>query len=245
MAIRNFFFCCFFIAPFLAGAQHSMDNVLYLKNGAVYRGTLLPPLDSANYRIEIVGRNVMVVNREEVALKTKEKATDILDKGARTPQANGWYGELSVGLPIGYDQWGGLISALTLHGFAGCQIKQNVKVGLGSGFEVFNPSTMLVPLYGRITGDLTRKAVTPFYQADLGYGFNMARDWEGKTLRGGALGFLGGGIKFNSRGNFFINILTGIRIQYASAQFNQSWWWEPYTEYYRFNRIETRVSFGF
>ncbi|MBI3142168.1 MAG: hypothetical protein HYZ16_05025 [Bacteroidetes bacterium] len=243
--MRVIFFFCLFIIPFLAGAQGGLEDVLYLKNGAVYRGTLLPSIDSAHYRIEIVGSNVMVVALDEVALKSREKAAYVLVRAPRTPQANGWYGEMSVGLPMGLSQWGSLISAVSLHGFAGYQIKQNIKVGLGSGFEAYNEAALLLPLFGRITGDLTRKLVTPFYQADVGYGFNMVPDNDMQSFRGGASGFLGGGIKFNSRSTFYFNILTGIRIQYASSYINSNWWWEPYTEYYRYNRIETRLSFGF
>jgi hypothetical protein len=65
-AVILLFFCT------TAFAQDNMEDVLYLKNGNVYRGTLIETVPNETYKIQIAGGSIFTVTVAEVQKITKE-----------------------------------------------------------------------------------------------------------------------------------------------------------------------------
>lgn len=241
---RVLFSFIFYFSCFSVFAQKNQD-VIYLKDGSVYRGVLLLSQDTTKVKIEIIGGNIFVVDTKDILSQTKEPATTIRLKGPVTTQPNGWYNELSLGIPFGVDQWGWPTAGITLNYFLGYQYNSYLKTGIGTGLDYYGYEKTMLPLYLRITGDLTKKNTTPFYIADLGYASNISLGSSTEEHKGGLLFFLGGGIKFNTRRKLSINLSAGYKTQFASSHYFHTWLEEPYWEYRQVNRIETRIAFGF
>lgn len=54
-------------------AQSNMEDVIYLKNGSIYRGLIIEQVPNASYKIEIAGGSIIAVSLAEVEKITKEK----------------------------------------------------------------------------------------------------------------------------------------------------------------------------
>jgi len=85
----------FFIFCGLVAVAQTQQDVIYLKNGGVYRGKIVPGYDSSVVKIEILGGNVFVVSKTDIASTDKQDAIDFRLKGPITPQKDGFFNELS------------------------------------------------------------------------------------------------------------------------------------------------------
>lgn len=229
----------------IAAFSQVSQNVLYLKNGGILRGVVLESDDSTKVKIEILGGSVFVVNTSEIKKQTTEKAPPIKSQGVISSQADGFYSEIALGLPLGYNQYDWFTSGITLNYVLGYQYKRNLKFGIGTGIDHYKVSSTMFPVFLRVTGDLSAKGVTPSYIADLGYGSNISTAAEGTDHNGGLLLFLGAGLKFNTRSAVYYQLSAGYKTQFSSSTYDQWWQEEPFTEYRQFNRIECRFSIGF
>jgi len=235
----------FFLLASLSAFSQISQNVLYLKNGGVLRGVVLKGQDSSQVKIETIGGNVFVVDREDIEKETVEPAPSLRSKGIITSQPDGIYHETSFGLPFGLNQYGWFTTGVTLNYVLGYQYKRNLKFGIGSGIDHYGSRGTMLPLFLRITGDLASSAVTPTYIADLGYGSNISMSFVDEEHKGGLLLFLGAGFKINTRRAIFYHCSAGYKTQFSSSHFSQSWLEEPYSEYRQYNRAEFRFSVGF
>ncbi|MFY0674862.1 MAG: hypothetical protein JXQ87_15795 [Bacteroidia bacterium] len=232
---------CF--VAFLSSAQLQQD-VVYLKNGSILKGTLLQ--NDSIVKIEIIGGSIFSYDANEVLKTAKEEYKRVNFKGPITLQQDGWFTEISFGIPYGIDQWGWPTGGVTLNGILGYQFKSLVKVGLGTGIDYYGNEATMLPFFTRATGDLTQKTTTPFYVVDLGYAANISSSWNNdEDHYGGFLMFLGGGFKFNTRRNYHFNFSLGYKTQFASSYYFQTWLEEPFWEYRQFNRVEGRIAIGF
>ncbi|MGB0430874.1 MAG: hypothetical protein ACPGLV_10400 [Bacteroidia bacterium] len=233
-----------FILCFAANAQSKQD-VVYLKNGSILRGELIKT-DSITVSIEILGGNVFVFENAEVLKITQENAVKLNTKGPFTPQKDGWYTEFSFGIPFGIDQWGWPTGGITLNTVVGYQYKSILKSGIGTGIDWYAWDATMIPLFARVSGDLTKKINTPFYRMDVGYSANITNSWNNDEKHyGGILLNIGGGLKFNTRKNVYYCLSLGYKTQFAKSHYFQTWLEEPYWEYRQFNRIEGRLAIGF
>ena len=64
----------FFFTTTTATAQNNMEDVLYLKNGNVYRGVLIEQVPNQSYKIQIAGGSIFTVTVAEVEKITKEQS---------------------------------------------------------------------------------------------------------------------------------------------------------------------------
>ena len=56
-----------------AFAQNNMEDVMYLKNGNIYRGMIVEQVPGVNYKIQITGGSILAVTVPEVEKITKEQ----------------------------------------------------------------------------------------------------------------------------------------------------------------------------
>jgi hypothetical protein len=57
----------------VAFAQNNMEDVIYLKNGSIYRGLIIEQIPNESFKIKIAGGSVMAVSVSEIQKITKEE----------------------------------------------------------------------------------------------------------------------------------------------------------------------------
>jgi len=176
-----------------AFAQNLMEDVVYLKNGNIYRGLIIEQIPNVNLKIRTVGGNVFAVNISDVAKMTKEEPVDgILStsvgkkpvvkkekpKYEFTPRTKGYFFQSQLLLEA---VQGGIriINGYKFgrFGYLGIGVGfDNVLASVtsstfgqyGSGIEG-NYQGVYLPLYLFHQGDILNTQITPFYTVEAGY----------------------------------------------------------------------------
>lgn len=198
-------------------AQVEREDVIYLKNGSIYRGTIIEQIPGVSYKIEILGGTVILVPAADVAKITKEERQvrsesprRDRDYESRSPQPKH---EFSY-RPRGYFFQGQVEAEALEFGFRvvnGYKFGQFGYLGLGVGVDGVildlhgssDYSGPYFPIYVYYGGDILKKQITPFYSIEAGYAFHPftgASDLTpGNVIGGGA-----------SSGNYIINSKGGL-----------------------------------
>lgn len=235
--------------PMVVLAQNAMEDVIYLKDGSIYKGTIIETVPNMSYKIESREGNVYAVTVDEVEKITKEKKPHQRqnygwgmrpwrnDSVTYEPRKKGYFNEVQV---LVENVQGGvrMVNGYKFNRFA--------YLGIGIGVDrvfsnPFNPRVnglekkelagIYLPLYLFHAGDgPTKGRFTPFYAIEAGYalafrGFgdsNRNVDDFGNRLRGGVMAGAGLGFKIRSkrhRGHF--SILFNVNYKQVNFDFDR------------------------
>jgi hypothetical protein len=67
-------------------AQDDREDVVYLKNGNIYRGIIIEQVPGKTIKVETLGGNVFTVDINDIVKLTKEKKVSIGNSGSETPR---------------------------------------------------------------------------------------------------------------------------------------------------------------
>lgn len=236
--------------PLAIYAQNGMQDVIYLKNGNIYKGMIIETVPNVSYKIESRDGNVFAVKAEEVDKITKEKKeyaqSDYGHWGHRpwdndsvryVPREKGYFNELQVLIE---NVQGGVrfVNGYKFNKFA--------YLGIGVGVDrvfsnPFNPKVnglakkelagVYLPLYLYHSGDGPGKGrFTPFYTIEAGYamafkgmgGSNKNVDEYGNRLKGGAIAGIGLGFKVQSKRHpGHFSVLFNVNYKQVNYDYNQ------------------------
>jgi len=184
----------FLFISVIAYAQGRSEDVLYLKDGSIYRGTIIEEIPGVSYKIEMVGGNVVFVQAKSVTKVERGKPVNAADdtrpastsRGRPVKVKNPYYFYQDKGFYFQTQANVGVLMGLRLA--AGYKFNRYASLGLGTGIElnlkvstlVLDPSfdghgggtaAGYVPIFLHFTGDVIKGKVVPFYSAEVGYTF--------------------------------------------------------------------------
>lgn len=220
-----FFFFVMALSPLRVFAQTDREDVIYMKNGGVYRGTIIEQIPSVSYKIEIAGGSVIFVKAEEVIRITKEPKASTgeyyFDKWHRSePRAPRPKPEYKF-LPKGYFLQAQVLGEALELGFRivnGYKFGRFGYLGLGVGVDgvildihgTQNYSGAYFPVYIHYGGDILKKQTTPFYSVEAGYAFHPTPG-GGDLSPASIFGTGSGNIATGSKGGLMAGAGFGIR----------------------------------
>ncbi|MFT6210860.1 MAG: hypothetical protein ACJATE_001486, partial [Bacteroidia bacterium] len=178
--------------PFSSLAQNGMQDVIYLKDGNIYKGAIIETVPNESYKIQSEGGNVYAVTIAEVEKITKEELK-YYQRGfgfGRYRNMRGWRND-SIRYQPRERGYFNEVQVLIENVQGGVRIVNGYKfnrfayLGIGIGFDrvfsnPFNPringldkkelAGTYLPLYLYYSGDgSTRGRFTPFYAVEAGY----------------------------------------------------------------------------
>ncbi|NQY10638.1 MAG: hypothetical protein HRT71_14155 [Flavobacteriales bacterium] len=169
----------------VTGKTKSQD-VVYLKDGSVIRGTIIKSEGSPKIRILSAG-NQWVFDKSEVdTISMQEEVPNV--KKSITLKPKGFYSSFTVSPMHGRDKWDSGIKSFSIHYVNGYQINPHWAAGAGVGFEFFDGA--FYTLFGQGTYTLSNKKFSPFAGVKLGYAMpasNYYVSGETKSKRGGIM----------------------------------------------------------
>lgn len=238
------------MAPFALFAQNGMQDVIYLKDGSIYKGMIIETVPNVSYKIKSRDGNVFAVKVEDIEKITKEEGERSANRGygwgyhrwrgdsaTYAPREKGYFNEVQVLIE---NVQGGV---RMVNGY-----KFNRFAYLGIGFGVdrvfsnpFNPRVnglekkelagIYLPLYLFHAGDgPTKGRFTPFYAIEAGYamafkGFgdnDRNVDDFGNRLKGGVIAGAGLGFKIRSkRHRGHFSILFNVNYKQVNFNYDQ------------------------
>lgn len=251
---RNFFLPALLAFLFLglqvSAQQPAIGNdILYLKDGSIIKGTIMEYIVDSHVRIQTAEGKVHEFPYDQISKKRVRAAKHVEVK------PRGYYNETSVGLLIGRSIWWQPAQA-TIQMVNGYQINRRVMTGFGVGVEWFYGNSYM-PLFFEGRYNLRTKAFSPFVVANAGYNApflndNNTNNWGGGAgHKGGLMGSVRVGIRNFPKKDFGYSLSFGYRFQQLRRDFMSSWhngdvWVEhPVTELTRMNRVEMRIGILF
>lgn len=235
-------------------AQGRLQEVVYLKNGSIIRGTIIEQVPNRTLKIETADGSVFVYPMREVQKITKEPYR----RGARTPRGNygvertsrcrymnsytprGYRGfvELGYAFGVGEDGNNDRLEITTTHGY---QFNPYIFVGGGAGIHYYNDAEeALMPVFGEFRANLLDGPITPYVGFKLGYSavLNDSDYWEGGAFFSPSIG-----VRFLTGGDKFLNVSFG----YSLQQLNYEYYYNGYygEDSFSMNALHLKIGFEF
>jgi hypothetical protein len=191
-------------------AQANMEDVVYLKNGTVYKGMVIEQILGESLKVKIAGGSVIALQVSEVYKITKEPA-EVVPSAAPQSDYFGSYGYhhyrrdtsttpayLRPRRFFGTIEFRPGINNIGLRVVRGYKFNRFASIGLGLGVDgvyfgkgiswgkgVYDNkhvnNGLYIPLYLQLSGDFLAKRITPYYYAEAGYGFHPANPFVDKN----------------------------------------------------------------
>ena len=201
----------------------AQEDVVYLKNGGVLRGSILEQTPNASLKIQIVGNNIFVVKMEDVERIVKEKAAatsatataataTAVTEQPETPFKSGLVSTVRVGALVSLAENGG-IGATTNYAL-GYQFNRNLSLGIGGGLDYYTDYQTSVPVFLDFRITPTSGKIVPVFALAGGYSFGS---FSGLMLNPS----IGLKVKMSPKTNFLID--AGYKHQSGFIYLPVSW----------------------
>jgi hypothetical protein len=243
---------CLLLVSSWAVAQAPANDILYLKDGSVIRGTLIESITGSHVRFKNLEGEVKQYPIAEV------ERTAISGKGNRSAvelKRIGYSHISSLGVLIGQSLYYGNSANPSFQTINGVRIGRHWSAGIGTGLESFGSGAQL-PIFAHGRYMPLKGNVSPYVDAMAGYAFALSRPYSYYddayvTRKAGVTGGIGGGVRFMTSNRFGVTIGMGYRFQRLSSSYNTSFWsggsllTYPVHERTDMHRIEARVGILF
>ena len=240
----------------ISHAQTLSEDVVYLKNGSIIRGSLKSAAGENPLRIELLGGSLFVFQQSEIdsikkenVLQRNQKALAKnyfrKDRGFRHITEFGFiYGtdlkQTETPYYYGYQRDDFGVSVHTVNGY---QVWPYLFVGAGLGIDRFiNYQQTFSPFYVRVASEFLKKRATPYVFADIGYSHLWKKkgdEWVSYQNKGGLYIAAGGGVRIYTNSRASVLLSASSRRNVSSTR----WWYTQATDVvYNIQRTYQRLS---
>lgn len=159
--------------------QSNYQDVVYLKNGSIIRGTIIEQVPNKSIKIETADRSVFVYQMDEIEKLTKEviqgkSGGSLSNSGLQS----GYKGIVELGYQIGTGDYG--MDRLKLNIINGYQINPYFSLGFGTGLRYyFDADAALIPLFADFRANFMDNKISPYLSLGVGYSFDATNGFEG------------------------------------------------------------------
>lgn len=159
--------------------QSNYQDVVYLKNGSIIRGTIIEQVPNKSIKIETADRSVFVYQIDEIEKLTKEP---IQGKSGGSLSNSGlqssYKGIVELGYQIGAGYYG--MDRLKLNIINGYQINPYFSLGFGTGLRYyFDAEAALIPVFADFRANFMNNKISPYLSLGVGYSFDATNDFAG------------------------------------------------------------------
>ncbi len=188
----------------MAFGQVDIPKVLYLKDGGFLKESLVrKPTTEYVWQLKD-GTQINFPNEIVKYVKEQKENFQYIGKSRkrRIKKTKGYFSRIMAGSLIGSRYNNNNITESINFTFD-YQINSKVSLGIGSGYDRYNPISLIIPLYLDLAGDIFNWAISPYYKLSAGYGFASPtkdqRSRENFSYKGGFLVHPSIGVKFYTR----------------------------------------------
>jgi hypothetical protein len=194
----------FFALTTLTHAQAYQD-VVYLKNGSIIRGTIIEQIPNVSLKIETSDKNVFSYKIEEI-----EKMTREIDPTAKKSSTKGYLGVVNIGYGFGTGD-AQKINCIKFDNINGYRFNEYVSLGFGYGLKYlwYESGALLVPLFADVRVHALPGNISPFLALQIGYSIEITPEFQG-------LGLLldpSLGVSFKTNSRSAVNLGVGYWVQ--------------------------------
>lgn len=207
------------------------EDVVYLKNGSVLRGTIVELDTEGSVSIQLMGGSVLIYSMEEVERITREPKWE--EPGVKSKaelKEKGFFNTTEIGFNLGantggYYGYSGTSTGFTLQNVFGYRFFRWLGVGIGTGVDIYNDYQVPIsPVYLRLEGQVLSQPITPIYYVEAGHGFMWHREInEWTTQENGPMWSAGAGVRFGTPGSVALQFTAGFKSQKLTTITDYEW----------------------
>ncbi|MEM6967242.1 MAG: hypothetical protein AAF573_20940 [Bacteroidota bacterium] len=228
------FFLSFLIFSFfvnvLLGQSNENHDIVYMKNGSIFKGKIIHYDQRENLRLELSSGHVVILESRRVR-KIIQGDVDpaLLIKPERVKKPYNFREQgLYVTTFVGYHGGGSAFEAAeTNHGLGvqaslGYQFHRLLGVGAGIGMDYYYSGSgqNFMPVFGEVRGYLLPRNVTPMYSFAAGYGFAFEDEERNITnAQGGLMVHPSVGFRFGGSKTMNFTLEAGVKIQKGTFEY--------------------------
>ncbi|MBC8047933.1 MAG: hypothetical protein H7Y00_14140 [Fimbriimonadaceae bacterium] len=244
--LYSFLFCL--IAENISAQNADQQDVLYLHDGSVYRGTIIELYPDSIIKIEITGKNIIVIEAHNIFKMTRE---DIPVENTTThynSRGEGYYNITNIGFLFGEGTYTDSRLGVSFETINGYQFNEHLQTGIGLALEYAGENMLGIYADGR--WNFLESRTTPFVYLDGGLnipisakGMYWQQDVEGKSGITYGSGF---GIRINpKRGKLAFLMSLGYKMNSYTVMYNDDFSGSYTENKYNINRIAFRIGFAY
>jgi len=240
------------ILPIILYSQQERSDVIYLKNGSIYRGRIINFQENKSIDLLIVDDTLKLNIPENVIKKVVQnvKQTSFKNPIHYSFNDKGLYTTIYTGINPGFyssSKWN-----KTIHVGANASISMGYQwnkwygLGVGIGFENLYFDHSNIPIFIESKGYLNKKRISPYYNVALGYDFATSAD--AYSVKGNIYFHPALGLKFGINSSFDFLFDVGLRIQNTTRNYEYPNWDGTtlnYSESWTYKRIALRFGIKF
>jgi len=217
------------LISFVLHAQNLTEDVVYLKDGSIYRGIIVEQVPNVSLKVQIVGGSIIAIQLIDVDKIAKEAPQSLVEQVSKEkPQRAERIKTPFEPRKKGYFFQGQLLTEALQGGMRfvnGYKFGRFGHLGIGVGFDALGGSVLnravnglntfslqgvYLPLYIYYAGDILPTRITPFYVVEAGYAHPL--NYNNVTLGGaGDVGFGDGGSYQIDGGGVMGTVGLGVR----------------------------------
>lgn len=228
-------------------AQTPLQEVVYLRNGSIIRGSVIEMVIGESIKIQTADGSLYVYPMTEVLKVTKEAPVSYYSQNynvrssSRSAATSGYEGIADFGYVFGTGEWG--FHRIEVNTTQGYRFNPYFYLGGGLGFHYYHePDEVLMPLFADIRCNFTKGKIVPFASMRVGYSFNLT---DGVS-RCGAYFAPSAGVKFfaDKKTNFFVS--AGYTIQWIDGRSDIfDYYWLDDDSYQNVGGVSIKVGINF
>lgn len=224
-------------------AQNQLQDVVYLKNGSIIRGTVVNMVPNETLRIQTLDGSTFVYQMNEVEKITKEQPVNQTRNSFRPFGGNvasfkpGYEGSADLGYTVGTGTWSlNRFEFNTSHGY---RFNPYFYLGAGLGFHYYHEADgTLMPLFVDARADLMSGNIVPFVDLRAGYSISLSSD---EISDGGAYLSPSVGVRFFAQKKVNMNVSIGYSCQWLKVYYGYGYN-VLYTESKNFGGVSFKVG---
>lgn len=191
-------------------AKSDSQDVVYLKNGSVIRGTIVEQVPNKYIKLKTSDDSIWVFQMDEIEKFTKEESSSTKTSQPST-RAKGYFNHERIGIITGAGE-----AIFAVGSINGSRINDNFALGLGVEFNNY-PAVDLFPVFAHFRFNYSSFPITPVSFIDIGYSFDSTGN------NGDGFFFsVGSGIELLLNDNLALNFDLSWRKQWTVKK--QSYW---------------------
>jgi hypothetical protein len=232
---KSLFLVLFLFAVTTLMAQNNTQDVVYLKNGGITRGTILEFFPEKHIKIQTVDGNVFVYQMSEIEKYAKElvynSKTHLSEDN--TGVKKGYYGVIEFGPGYSFHYLQGPLTA-RLNVINGYRINPWFAAGAGFGLRLYTEEGLMFPFFADLRTNFLNQRLSPYLSLEVGYAF-----FAENTERGGLLLNPVFGVSVKLRNRSTINLGLSYEAQGVKNVYH---YYDDY--YYSANNINKKSFYG-
>jgi V8-like Glu-specific endopeptidase len=167
-----------------AYSQSNYQDVVYLKDGSIYRGIILEQIPNKTIKLEIIGKNLIVFKMEDIEKMTREPISaetatiqPVSEKETNSVKTEDgklkrYRGQIELGYDIGVGNYG--VDRIRLNIINGYRVYPFLSVGFGTGLRYFHGSgDLYVPAFLDLRVNILDTKISPYVAIGTGYSMRV------------------------------------------------------------------------